>query len=285
MTMMKPMTRATTFKPASSARQSIRAPSRAFRAQRVSALPARAQAPAPSKAATGKQDVQSAPVTAEADTSYTPFLGLGSLMTPFILECLAAPPAQAAGGEFGILEGRIVSLTHPAVMFVLFLSTFYTGYLGWQWRRARTLPAEIKELKAQLPKPDAEGNVASSPLDAQIKDLEATRKQLLEGKFKDRHFSWGSLLLGSGVTFSVAGAINTWMRTGKLFPGPHLWAGAGITVLWALASAQVPAMQKGDEGARNWHIGLNCINLGLFVWQIPTGLEIVWKVLEFTKFP
>ena len=33
----------------------------------------------------------------------------------------------------------------------------------------------IKEKKAQLPKPDAEGNRASSPLDAEIATLEAVR--------------------------------------------------------------------------------------------------------------
>jgi hypothetical protein len=40
-------------------------------------------------------------------------------------------------------------------------------------RRTRTIPAEVKELKAQLPKPDAEGNRPSSPLDAQISELES----------------------------------------------------------------------------------------------------------------
>ena len=40
-------------------------------------------------------------------------------------------------------------------------------------RRTRTIPAEVKELKAQLPKPDAEGNRPSSPLDAQIAELES----------------------------------------------------------------------------------------------------------------
>lgn len=39
-------------------------------------------------------------------------------------------------------------------------------------RRARLIPAEVKELKAQLPKPDAEGNRPSSPLDQQIAELE-----------------------------------------------------------------------------------------------------------------
>lgn len=42
-------------------------------------------------------------------------------------------------------------------------------------RRARTIPAEVKELKAQLPKPDAEGNRPKSPLDQQIAELEEVR--------------------------------------------------------------------------------------------------------------
>lgn len=44
-------------------------------------------------------------------------------------------------------------------------------------------------------------------------------------------------------------------------------------------------MQKGNDTARSLHIGLNAVNVGLFLWQVPTGLEIVWKVLEFTTFP
>lgn len=55
---------------------------------------------------------------------------------------------------------------------------------------------------------------------------------------------------------------------GKLFPGPHLYAGAGIVVLWAAASSLVPAMQKGNETARNTHIALNTLNLALFAWQV-----------------
>lgn len=107
----------------------------------------------------------------------------------------------------------------------------------------------------------------------------------MKGGFRDRHFNAGSILLGLGVTESVGGALNTWLRTGKLFPGPHLFAGAAITVLWAAAAALVPAMQKGNETARSLHIALNTINVLLFIWQIPTGLEIVGKVFEFTNWP
>lgn len=66
--------------------------------------------------------------------------------------------------------------------------------------------------------------------------------------------------------------------------GSH-FCGTAITVLWAAAAALVPPMQKGSETARNLHIALNVLNVLLFIWQIPTGLDIVFKVFEFTKWP
>ena len=40
--------------------------------------------------------------------------------------------AQATEGKLGILEGRSVALIHPIIMATLFLTTAYTGWLGWQ---------------------------------------------------------------------------------------------------------------------------------------------------------
>jgi hypothetical protein len=48
-------------------------------------------------------------------------------------------------------------------MFFLFAATGFTGYLGWQWRRVRTIPDEVAELKAQLPKAPAGGASARAP--------------------------------------------------------------------------------------------------------------------------
>ena len=45
---------------------------------------------------------------------------------------LAAGPALAKGGEYGILEGRTIALIHPAVMGFLFAYTCYAGWLGFQ---------------------------------------------------------------------------------------------------------------------------------------------------------
>ena len=87
------------------------------------------------------------------------------------------------------------------------------------------------------------------------------------------------------MLLGIEGAMNTYMRVGKLFPGPHLFAGASIVILWALAAALTPAMQKGNDNARSAHIALNSINVGLFLWQVPTGWEIVLKVFQFTEWP
>lgn len=102
---------------------------------------------------------------------------------------------------------------------------------------------------------------------------------------RDQHANWGSLLLALGVAIAIEGPANTYLRTGKLFPGPHLYAGAAIVVLWAAAAALVPAMQKGNDTARSAHIALNAVNFALFAWQVPTGLDIVAKVFQFTTLP
>lgn len=249
---------------------------RAFQpSQRPARCAARAQAPADRRT----PDVPAAPQ----------LLGAGAaLLAPLLLD---VAPAAAIGREYGVLEGTIASLTHPAIMFFLFGASVYSGYTGLQIRRTRDLAAEIKGLKAAVqvrrsPDGAAAADVdAPSPVDPQIKALEAERKELIGQKNTDKHTNWGFMLLGLGVTFSLAGAFNTFLRTGKLFPGPHLYAGAAIVVLWALAAALVPAMQKGNDNARNAHIALNAVNLGLFLWQVPTGLDIVYKVWEFASWP
>ena len=240
-----------------------------------------------------------------------------------------AQDALAAGGAYGILEGRTGALVHPALMLFLFGATGFTGFLGWQWRRVRTIPEEVAQLKALLPKaPDAgasacvpsaaQSTAAAAPApikrlwcctqcvprprslplrrdnavltsalparcaadaavpalsaaqmetQAKIDALTEERKALLAEGVRDKHFNWGSLLLALGVAIGVEGPVNTYLRTGKLFPGPHLYAGAGIVVLWAVAAACVPQMQKGNDTARSVHIALNCVNLALFAWQ------------------
>lgn len=56
-------------------------------------------------------------------------------------------------------------------------------------------------------------------------------------------------------------------------------------MLWALAAACVPSMQKGSDTARTIHIGANLAGIGMFVWQVTSGVPILLKVIEFTKWP
>ncbi|KAL3815157.1 hypothetical protein ACJIZ3_016425 [Penstemon smallii] len=157
-----------------------------------------------------------------------------ALTLPFFIN---PEDAFGVGGEFGILEGRSFALIHPIVMSGLFFYTLYAGYLGWQWRRVRTIQDEINQLKKELvnqPQPVmADGTPdpePSSPLETKIQQLTQERKELIKGSYRDKHFNAGSILLGFGVFESVFGGLNTWFRTGKLFPGPHLFAGADRSI-------------------------------------------------------
>lgn len=192
--------------------------------------------------------------------------------------------ALAKGGVWGPLEGKASSLVHPFSMAVLFLATCYTGYLGWQWRSLRTVGADLSALKKKVPehKEGEELSPAVKALQAEIEELTAQRKELQDGKFKDRHSQISALLLGGGIFFTVYGVFNTWFRAEKLFPGPHLFAGAAICVIWAMAAACVPWMEKGNETARVAHIGLNVICASLFAWQLFTGFEIFLKVIDLS---
>lgn len=195
---------------------------------------------------------------------------------------LAPEAAWAKGGQWGPLEGKASSLVHPFMMGSLFLVTLYTGFLGWNWRQTRLIGVEIADLRKQLPKeedPETTPSQAAAAIKAQIEALTTDRTELVKGQYKDRHFQISSLLLGGGIFFTVYGVFNTWFRAEKLFPGPHLFAGAAVCVLWALAAACVPFMEKGNEAARNLHIALNVLMLGLFAWQLPTGIEIALKVI------
>lgn len=42
-----------------------------------------------------------------------------------------------------------------------------------------------------------------------------TRKALTKGGYRDKHWNWGSLLLGLGVLIAIEGPVNTYLRTGE----------------------------------------------------------------------
>eukprot|EP00591_Stephanopyxis_turris_P006838 CAMPEP_0195518398 /NCGR_PEP_ID=MMETSP0794_2-20130614/12791_1 /TAXON_ID=515487 /ORGANISM="Stephanopyxis turris, Strain CCMP 815" /LENGTH=312 /DNA_ID=CAMNT_0040647351 /DNA_START=47 /DNA_END=982 /DNA_ORIENTATION=+ len=219
-------------------------------------------------------------------------------MSLFIVALIASPGISAAAGpDWGIFEGKTGSLLHPVMMGTMLLYSINTALKGFAWRRQRTMGDEIKELKKQIPQlPEGcrtlndaiaagkEEGVsvaqyqAALSVQSEVDALTNERKELASQNNRDNHFQQGSLLAFLGTAFAIEGPLNTYARAGKLFPGPHLYAGAGLVVVWALAAATVPAMQKGSDTARNIHIGANLAGIGLFAWQVQSGIPILLKV-------
>jgi hypothetical protein len=138
---------------------------------------------------------------------------------------------------------------HPILMWILLGLTVYALYSGIQWRRTRTADKEV-------------------------------RKELIPRDFRTKHYQIGSLILALMILGTIGGMAVTYINNQKLFVGPHLLAGLGMTGLIATAAALVPFMQKGNEFARITHIVLNVVLLGLFGWQAVTGMEIVQRIIS-----
>jgi len=138
---------------------------------------------------------------------------------------------------------------HPIIMWILLGTTVYALYLGIQWRRTRNADKEEK-------------------------------KELVKKNFNTRHYQVGSLLLAFMVLGTIGGMAVTYINNGKLFFGPHLLVGLGMTGIIATAAAMVPFMQKGNDFARYTHIALNVVLLGLFGWQAVTGMQIVQRIIS-----
>jgi hypothetical protein len=218
---------------------------------------------------------------------------------------LTSSSAMADGPDWGIFEGRTGSLLHPVMMGSLLLFSISTALLGFQWRRQRTIGDEISELKKSLPDLGGASSVSQAisaakeaedtalvaklegalSIESQIKDLQNERKELAAKGPRDQHFSQGAILAFLGTAFAIEGPLNTYARAGKLFPGPHLYVGASLVFLWALAYACVPSMQKGNDTARSIHIGANVLGIAMFAWQVQSGIPILLKVIEKTQWP
>ncbi|MEM6449554.1 MAG: DUF4079 domain-containing protein [Cyanobacteria bacterium P01_D01_bin.105] len=142
-----------------------------------------------------------------------------------------------------------INFIHPIAMWGIFALTLYAGYLGYQYRQTRFATGEEK-------------------------------KQLIKGRFSERHHQAGSVLLAFMVVGSIGGMGSTYLNNGKLFFGPHLLVGLGMMALIATSASMVPFMKKGNDTARYTHITLNAVLVGLFGWQAVSGVQIVQKILS-----
>ncbi|HIK31599.1 MAG TPA: DUF4079 domain-containing protein [Oscillatoriales cyanobacterium M59_W2019_021] len=142
-----------------------------------------------------------------------------------------------------------LNFVHPIMMWLLFAVTLYALYSGIQTQRTRTAEGEVK-------------------------------KQLIQGKFRNKHYQIGSLLLALMILGTIGGMAVTYINNGKLFVGPHLLVGLTMTGIVGISAALAPLMQGGNAIARYAHITLNVSLLGLFGWQAVTGMQIVQKILS-----
>jgi hypothetical protein len=142
-----------------------------------------------------------------------------------------------------------LNFVHPLLMWVLFGLSGYAMVLGIKAKKTRTADAE-------------------------------TRKQLIKGQYAKRHFQIGGALLAVMVLGTFGGMAVTYLNNGKLFVGPHLLVGIGMTCLVALAVALIPLIQQGNLIARKAHVGLNMLMMTLFLWQAVSGMQILNKIWE-----
>ncbi|NCO74446.1 MAG: DUF4079 domain-containing protein [Cyanobacteria bacterium] len=146
-----------------------------------------------------------------------------------------------------------LSFFHPMMMWVLLAIAFYGMYLGVQVRRTRLADGDLK-------------------------------KEMIKGRFAIRHHQIGSVLLGLMAMGAIGGIVVTYINSGKIGIGPHLFAGLGMVGAVAISAALVPFMQKHEWGC-SVHVSVNMVLMGLFVWQAFTGVQIVQKILSSMNIP
>jgi hypothetical protein len=142
-----------------------------------------------------------------------------------------------------------LNFIHPPIMWILLGMSLYAAHLGFKIRQTRSASGEEK-------------------------------KKLVQGKYNVRHHQIGSILLALMVLGTIGGMAATYINNGKLFVGPHLLVGLGMTGLIAVSAAMSPYMQKGQNWARYTHIALNTILVGLFGWQAFSGVEILQRIIS-----
>lgn len=174
-----------------------------------------------------------------------------ALLTSLSTLLVNTQPAEAVPeGLVEAFKSIPASLLHPATMWILFATCGYTFYLGYQSSLIRKSEPE-------------------------------KRKVLVKAKVTDRHFRIASALFSIMTIATFSGMANTYTRTGKLFPGPHLYAGLGLVALMSVMASFVPYMQKGKDWARNAHFSLAFFAFAFFGWQAKSGMVIVGKLLKW----
>lgn len=184
-------------------------------------------APMPTHATLGKRaSFQSIDVSMAQDNDEESSNPVGSVpAVTAAIWALTSTSAMAAGPDWGIFEGRTGSLLHPVMMISLLALSASTALKGFDWRRQRTIGDEINSLKKTIPDLGESSTVsdalaiaqgaeetdsaliaklkAAMPIEAQVKELQAERKELASKGSRDSHFNQGALLACLGTLFAI----------------------------------------------------------------------------------
>lgn len=138
---------------------------------------------------------------------------------------------------------------HPIIMWMLFATTIYTLYLGLKVRQTRNIKGKAKQ-------------------------------ELIKARYNLRHYKIASLLLAFITLNAFLAMAITYINTGKIFFGSHLIVGLIVTSLIVISASLSPFMQRGNVLARNIHLTLGISILGLFGWQVITGMQVVQNIIS-----
>lgn len=140
-------------------------------------------------------------------------------------------------------------LIHPAMMWGSVGLYLYVGYLGWQSRRIRFVKGE-------------------------------TRKELIQNHVGAKHSKIAPVLLGLLLVGGGIGAIVSYQFTKVFLGGLHGQIGALMMLLIIGAASLAPMMRQGVVWARPAHAGIGILLLLLYLFEIPTGMQIVQGILK-----
>jgi hypothetical protein len=153
-------------------------------------------------------------------------------MLPLVTLLALTPEAAnaAPSPDWGLFEGKTGSLLHPVIMGSMFALSLSTALKGFQYRRQRTMGAEIKALKQTLPSLNGASNLSAAiasaqaaeevdsamiaklqsamPIENEINALLAERKELSSKGLRDGHFSQGAILAFLGTAFAIEVCTN-----------------------------------------------------------------------------
>lgn len=150
------------------------------------------------------------------------------------------------------------SFIHPIAMSVIVPLWFGAAVLGLMARRSRLSPAQGEE----------------TPL--LERDVTTTSRK------KRWHYKLASTLLSLTVFFTMVAMFNTYKRSGRLFPGPHLYGAFWFLFVASVNVALVPWFTQTNV-VRNVHALLGLCGMLLLINQFWSGIPIlkgVWKAVS-----